>query len=235
MDSLLQNVIGEIEPLNPFSIFLYGSRAGDAYKKDSDYEIGVVFEDDKYVNRSRLHAKVTSSSVKAYPFKKSELIAGTFDTPFQKTFYLREIIEGGRIVFGPDVLSGIPKPPITTLDLIQTIRFEIGYSLAAVLSMRSGDKSVSHEEFSKSCLYGVRCWQILELQKFEINYRSIFENSQLLPLSAEQRSVINAAYSVREGEENISADTIFDNISLLNHIEREIVQAFNTEGNQAII
>jgi len=87
---------------------------------------------------------------------------------FQKSIYLREIIKGGQTIAGEHLLEQIPLLPITTLDLIQRLRFDIGMALAALLSFRAGDTQTSMEEFSKSCLFGLRCLEIIEIKTFQV-------------------------------------------------------------------
>lgn len=137
-----QAITETLQALSKFklkSVFLYGSRGRGDATSESDYEIGVVFDDEKYVQRSEIHAAISNPKVKAYPFKWSELRDGTFSHVFQKSLYLREIVKSGRVIAGENLLEQIAPPPITTLDLIQRTRFDIGMALAALLSYRSGD------------------------------------------------------------------------------------------------
>ncbi len=64
-DPIIQATLKTLEQFHPKSVFLYGSRGRGDAKPDSDYEIGVIFDDDKYVQRSDIHAAVTDSQVKA--------------------------------------------------------------------------------------------------------------------------------------------------------------------------
>lgn len=203
---------------------------------DSDYEIGVIFDDDKYVQRSDIHAAISNPNVKAYPFKWEELLHGTFGHVFQKSIYLREIIVSGHTIAGEQLVEQIPPPSITTLDLIQRLHFDIGMALASLLSFRAGDTQTSMEEFSKSCFFGVRCLEILELKTFPVGYDEIYELSAKIITDPEQRAVLEAAYAVRKGQAVENIDILFNNISLLDsYIEPKIVTAFNTQGNQKII
>jgi hypothetical protein len=76
-DPVIQATLKTLEQFHPKSVFLYGSRGRGDAKPDSDYEIGVIFDDGKYVQRSDIHAAVTDPQVKAYPFKWEELLQGT--------------------------------------------------------------------------------------------------------------------------------------------------------------
>lgn len=235
-DPVIDEVIKTLERFKPKSIFLYGSRGRGDAKSDSDYEVGVVFDDDKYVQRSDIHAAITNSQVKAYPFKWSELSSGTFEHVFQHSIYLREIVKSGKTVAGESLVETITPTPITTLDLIQRLRFDIGQALAALLSYRSGDMPTSMEEFSKSCLFGLRCLEILELREFPEGYEEIYKLASRLQGAEEYRTVIDAAFAQRKEAEPPKIDVIFENISLLDtFIEPKIITYFNEKGNVQVI
>lgn len=235
-DPVIESALHVLSKFKPKSVFLYGSRGRGDAKQDSDYEIGVIFDDDKYVHRSDIHAAITDSQVKAYPFKWGELSSGTFGHVFQKSIYLREIITGGKTIAGERLIEQISLPHITTLDLIQRLRFDIGMALAAILSFRTGDMQTSMEEFSKSCFFGLRCLEILELKTFPVGYEEIYNLSSKLIIDPDYRSVIEAAHKVRNTGEPASIGILFDNISLLDSlIEPKILVAFNTRGNENIL
>lgn len=75
-----------ISNFNPYSVFLYGSRASNSYTENSDYEIGVIFEDDKYVSRSQISKLINDKNYAIYPFRLSEMLNNNIDTPFEKKF-----------------------------------------------------------------------------------------------------------------------------------------------------
>jgi predicted nucleotidyltransferase len=235
-DPIITSTLQALSKFNPKSVFLYGSRGRGDFKADSDYEIGVIFDDDEYVQRSDIHAAISNPDVKAYPFKWSELLHGTFGHVFQKSIYLREIIKGGQTIAGEHLIEQIPPPPITTLDLIQRLRFDIGMALAALLSYRTGDMQTSMEEFSKSCLFGLRCLEIIELKEFPVGYDEIYKLSAKVVTEPKYLEVIEAAYAIRKGEKTPNIDILYNNISLLDSlIEPQIIAAFNAGGNENIL
>lgn len=235
-DRIITDTISALGQFKPRSIFIYGSRGRGDFKEDSDYEIGVIFDDDKYVSRSEIHAAISNPTVKAYSFKWSELLNGAFGRVFQKSIYLREIIMGGKTISGEDLIVQVPPPPITTLDLIQRIRFDIGMALAALLSFRAGDEQTSMEEFSKSCFFGVRCLEILELNTFPLGYDEIYEMSSKVIKEPNYLEVIEAAHKLRDEGLVADIDTLYENISLLDSfIEPKILKSFEASGNKQII
>jgi predicted nucleotidyltransferase len=235
-DSVATDTLKALSKFNPQSVFLYGSRGREEARPDSDYEIGVIFDDDKYVQRSDIHAAITNPKVKAYPFKWGELSSGRFDFLFQKSIYLREIIQGGKTIAGEDLLVHIPVLSITTLDLVQDIRFSIARALDALLSFRSGDTPTSMELFNKSCFFGLRNLEILELKTFPLGYNQIYELSAKVVAEPEYREVIEAAHILRQTGRAASIDMLYENISLLDSlIEPKIVAAFKARGDEEII
>lgn len=235
-DKTLDETITALDKFNPKSIFLYGSRGRGDANPDSDYEIGIIFDDDKYIHRADIHAAITNPNVKAYPFKWGELSEGKLDFLFQKSIYLREIITGGKTIAGEDLIKQIPLVTITTLDLMQRVRFDIGMALAALLSFRTGDMQTSMEEFSKSCFFGLRCLEILELRTFPSGYEEIYELSSKVVEEAKYRKVIEAAHEVRKTGKAPTIDVLYENISLLDSlVEPKLMAAFEAHGNQEII
>lgn len=235
-DPVITSTLQALTRFNPKSVFLYGSRSRKDFTPDSDYEIGVIFDDEKYVQRSDIHAAISNLKVKAYPFKWGELLSGDFGFVFQKSLYLREIIKGGRTIAGEHLVEQIPPVPITTLDLVQDIRFYIGRALDAMMMFRDGDKELGTEVFSKSCFYSLRGLEILELKVFPLGYDEIYDLSAKVVTDSEYREVIEAARAGRKEGKIPAIDMLFKNISLLDTlIEPKILAAFNAQGNKQII
>lgn len=235
-DPVIITTLQALEQFHPKSVFLYGSRGRGDFKPDSDYELGVIFDDNKYVHRADIHAAIINPDVKAYPFKWGELSSGTLDILFQKSIYLREITKGGKTIAGEDLIVQIPSLPITTLDLVQDIRFYIGRALDALLSFRSGDMETSMDAFSKSCFFGLRALEILELKKFPLGYNEIYHLSAKLVTDAEYREPIEAAHAVRKEGKRPEIDMLYQNISLLDSfIEPKILVAFKDIGDRQLI
>ncbi len=220
---------------NAKSIFLYGSRARSDFYKESDYEIGVLMERDKYVGRSEIKKQTNLKGVNIFPFYYEDFIIGNPDTPFVKSIYMREIIEAGKTLAGEKIIENLKQPEIKLVDIIEDLRFNLGYALAATHSYRNGDNETSLLHLAKSCLFGTRDYIIFKTQKFLINYDEILSTSKSLNLE-EYSGLPIYAYKLRKKETGLSEQNLFKNISYLNKfIETEFVKVFQKKGNIVLI
>ena len=120
------------------------------------------------------------------------------------------------------------------MDLLQRIRFDTGFALAAILSKRNGDEITAATEFPKSCLFGVRCLIILDTKNFPLTYNDIYEQSKKLDLG-EYREVVDHAFAVRKGEK-IDENFLYRNVSLLNKvIKNRILESLRKDGDKILI
>lgn len=231
----LADVVSGIESFNPESVFLYGSRARTDHLKISDHEVGVLFPADRYVGRSELAKAIGREGYSIYPFRLEDFIAGKIDTPFQRAIYMRELVEGGKTIAGKPIIEGLRPSEIKTLDLLQRINFDLGYALAAVMAERNGDNVSAGQEFAKSCLFGIRCLEILQLRQFPLTYDEIYElSSQVTP--AEYQQVVDAAFKARQTHEPVPSNLLFKNISLLNQVvQPALLSSFEQQGNSVVL
>ncbi|MSU76033.1 nucleotidyltransferase domain-containing protein [Patescibacteria group bacterium] len=218
----------------PKSVFLYGSRARQDFTERSDYEIGALFREAAYVPRSKIAEAVQIDGVNVYPFVYEDLLAGKVDTPFQQAIYLRELSEGAKTIHGEKVVEKLKAPPISTVDLMQEIAFDKGVAVAAVRARQEKDAISTSVNFAKSCLFGTRVLEILELQEFPIEYDQIYAlSAKVVP--AEHQDVVEAAQRVRKGGEMVR-DDIFRNIALLNqYVEPRVLKAFHENGDAVVL
>lgn len=197
----------------------------------SDYEVGVLYKKENVILRAELEKLSPSENVNIYPFEYEGLKEYMIDTPFPKNIYIKELIEGGKTLSGEKVLENLPSPKISTLDLIQRINFDMGWSLTSLLSHRHGDLITASTTFAKSCLFGVRCLIILENNKFPLTYKEIQEAAREVDLG-EYSDIVDHAMYVRLGAE-LEKEKIYRNISFLNRfISPKILNAFEQHGNQ---
>ena len=224
-----------IKLCNPTSIFLYGSRARTDFLKRSDFEIGVLIPERSYFSRADIKKNINISNISIYPFKFEDFINGIIDTPFQKSIYLRELISAGKTVYGKKVIDHMKPPAITVVDLMQDLRFNIGYALGALISHRNKDFKTASLEFYKSCLFGTRSLLILKKRKFALTYDEIFSLSKEINLDI-YAALVKIAYQCRLGKTKYAETDLFKNISYLNKfIEPELMKYFKLHGNKIVI
>lgn len=235
MDEKINEMIAGIgRQLNPVSMFLYGSRARGDHYEGSDYEIGVLYSRDKKISRTEIRNLNTLDNAYFYPFEYEGFLNYNIDTPFTENIYFRDIIGMGKTVFGKNVVENFKSPSINTLDLLSEVRFESGLALASVFSFRRNDIVTSKEEFSKSCLFGLRCLIILETKQFPYSFEQIYKSFSLLEID-EYKDLIDNAFEIRKGGE-IQESDLYRNISFLNRIvKRKILEKVRSEGNSDLI
>lgn len=216
-----------IKNYNPYSIFLYGSRATDSSNDISDYEIGVIFEDNKYVSRSELTKMVNNPNFAIFPFRLSEIVNYDIDTPFQKSIYMSVLINGGsKHLYGEPVLQKLKSPKIIIDDLIADVNFNLGVAMTSVRVYKSGNNNLASDLFAKSCLYATRDLIYYYSQKLCLSYKEIYENSGDLEILNDYMEIINYAYAIRIGKNvDEKAQLYYKNISYINKfILKEIVE-----------
>ncbi len=220
---------------NPISIFLYGSRARTDFMKKSDFEIGVFFSKDNYAGRNEIKKIVSNELFNIYPFEYEHFIQGKIDTPFQKNIYLCELILAGKTLSGEKIIEKMKAPQIGIIDLIQDLRFNLGYALASVISHRNGDKKTASYEFYKSCLFATRDLEILQLKVFPIGFNNILNFSKKLNIN-EYKNLVEKAFNIRKSKQKYKEQDIFKNISYINEfIEPLLLESFEKNKNMKFI
>ncbi len=224
-----------IKTYNPVSVFIYGSRARKDFLKNSDFEIGVVTHTDGFAGSNKLNDTFAKDGINVYLFKLDDFKNGIIDTPFQKNIHLRELIAAGKTLHGEKIIENMKTPAITIVDVVQDLRFNIGYALGALIAHRNKDFKTASLEFYKSCLFGTRSLLILKKRKFALSYDEIFSLSKELDLDI-YSDLVTTAYNCRTGRAKYSEIHIFQNISYLNKfIEPELMKYFEKYGNKTLI
>jgi predicted nucleotidyltransferase len=227
-----QVILDAIKDSSPLSAFLYGSQAHGDATTTSDYEIGLIFDDENYVSRREIHDRVKLDNVRIYPFRLSELKNYRPDTPFPRKLYMRELISFGRTIYGEKVIENLPRPKLTTVDLLGVIRFEIGLAYGAFRAHRSLGHDAADYAFFKSCVYGARCLILLSGDDYPINYAESLEMAKDLTGNDEFKVVLDAAHDYRVGKlTRIDSDLIFRNMSFLTAIENQILDKYDSSGD----
>lgn len=228
--SVLEAIFNKTKPI---SIFLYGSRARSDFKKDSDYEVGIIYDKNK-TSRSELAKMHNLKNVVIYPFLLNDLKNYDLDTPFPKAIYLKELIETGKTILGEKVLEAMESPKITTIDLIERTAFDIATAFAAMRSFRNNDLISAAINF-KSAMFGARVLEILKLHKFPYTYDEIYQESKNLKLDKEYEELLENAMEIRNKGE-IQEKYLFKNISFLNQmVMKEAKRDYKENGDRIIL
>lgn len=235
MDKAQQIADDLLKFTNARSIFLYGSRARTDFYSESDYEVGVLMDRKKYISRAEIKSRFDIKGINIFPFYYDNFVAGNPDTPFQKSIYMREIIEAGKTLAGEKIIESLQPPVISLLDIIQDVRFNLGYALAATHSFRNGDNLTASLHLAKSCLFGTRNYIIFKTNKLLISYDNIVKASKELDLQEYQDLPAYAA-KLRKEEVGVDDKSLFQNISYLNKfIENDLMASFRKEGDRALV
>lgn len=216
----IQNLATELVDRGARSVFLYGSRARGDNLPNSDWEIGVIFDQEKYVSRREL-APLQTDGVVIYPFKHEELAAGIADVPFTRSIWLTELITTAKTIGGEEVTSKIPLPEITSFDIIADNSFYKARSLDAMIAQREGQDSLARELLVKSALLGARVLILAQGMQFPKNYPDIVRIATPL-LDAESQAILSRALEVRTQKGTVTANETFDNIGLQMEVEEKI-------------
>lgn len=214
----INQVISKLEKFKPVSIFLYGSQATNSQNSQSDYEIGVIFEDESYVNRTTLRKDIPDSKFAIFPFKESEIKNCSIDTPFQKNIYIASLVQGnGKTIYGEEIVENIAMPQISTQDLLMDTSFNLGYALSAVRVMKIGQIQLANEFFYKSLFYSTRNLLFFRSGKLISGYNNIYNQAKTLDLPDQYQALLDAAFNLRNGIiSEIDSSLYFKNISYIN-------------------
>lgn len=211
-----EKIIEILKSFNPFSIFIYGSQASQNSK--SDYEIGVIFNDDSYVSRKEIKTKIANSNYNIFPFKLTDIKNHTIDTPFQKNIYITSLINGNaKTIYGKKLIETLELPKISKCDLLMDTSFNLGYALSAVRLMKENILDLANEFLYKSMFYATRNLFYSKYQILLTGYNTIFEQSKKLNLPEEYQELLNIGNKLRNEEiTEIDSSIYFKSISYIN-------------------
>lgn len=220
LDELLRKIWEESTPV---SIFVYGSMARDDFENDSDYEIGIIYEEDKKWSRQKLGELHDYKNVKIYPFILEELEKGEIDTPFPQVIYLQTLLKEGCVLYGKKLEEIIKEKKITKEDLFESVGFCLGRAYSAIVSSRQNDLVAVRDDFTKSALYGLQILIFIKIGELVFSYKEIQEKSKDL-IPEEFKELINHAIEVRKGNMVIKTPLLYKNISFLNKVVLKAVK-----------
>lgn len=231
MQEIVDMIMGTHKPV---SVFLYGSRARMDFRPDSDHEVGVLHRADSKIGRAALKEINPHKDIVVYPFEYESLLQGEIDTPFPERIYLRSLVTGARTLAGERIVESLIPPPIRCVDVLQTLVFETGIALAAVLADRSGDTKNAQEEFSKSCLFAARCLAIVEMGAFPASYDDIVAAVSRIDLG-EYSEVVQHAVEVRSGRE-LNPAMLYKNLSFHNQfVKPKVMAVLEERGTEHVL
>ena len=215
---MVENIIEILKSFEPLSIFLYGSNATKSTNSKSDFEIGIIFEDLKYVSRSEIQLKVNNKNYNVFPFKLSEIQNNTIDTPFQKNIYMASLICGNaKTIFGEVIIENLKIPKISKIDLLMDTSFCLGRALSAVALMKENIKDLANEIFYKSLFFATRNLFYAKFKVLLSGYNKIFEQSKKLDIPEEFRILLILGNKLRNEEiTDIDSVMFYKNVSYIN-------------------
>lgn len=216
MTKSIDEAVDKLKTLDPISIFLMGSFARDEWQSKSDAEVAIVFSDENYQSRTKLKP-FTTEKVRVYPFRKLELLNLSSVIPFPRKFYFWWLKRTAKTLWGKNVLDEM-EVEVSADDLKESITFQKGIALSAMVSLRNGDNETAEWGFSKSCLFGTI--SALALRKIEVitfKRAVAFAREEF----AEFFDVIQKAEAVWEGKKQIEEKDIFRNFEYFAFLEKE--------------
>lgn len=213
-----EEVINLLKKLTPKSIFLYGLQVNKNTNSKSDYEIGIIFEDEKYISRSAIKKLIPDNKYAVYPFKLNELKSYNIDTPFQQNIYILSLISGNaKTIYGDIIIETLTPPEISVMDLLMDTSFNLGYALTAVRVMRTGNKDLANELMYKSMFYTTRNMLYAKTGKIINGYNNIYKEALKLNIPAEYQDLLEASFNLRnETIKEIPSSLYYKNISYIN-------------------
>jgi len=229
----IQKVITEIyDKTSPETLFLYGSHARGDYTKDSDYEIGILYEKEQRIKREDLAKMHIIQNLHLYSFALEEFIHYNAQIPFTLSIYFRELLEKGAItLLGKPILEKMKPPQIVMSDILEELSFDKARALSAMLSFRQNDFHSASDHLIKSCLYASKMLLLLEKGIFVSRYDEILKQLQSLPVNVIYISLIESALQIREGKNKVDIKKIHENMSYCEFIFRKAEEKYRIEGD----
>ena len=227
---IITSVVRRIEStFKPLSIFVYDSNVDSGAQGKNDMNLGVIFEDNKYVERKNIIELISSGTTSITPFKLSEITSHDVETLFQKNLFIKSLANGGaKTVYGDKIVEELKEPKVTAKDLLMDTYFNLGRAMSAVQSNKNEkikSSAAANELFYKSCLLCARNLVYFSTKKFPVTYLDIYIAAIKLELPKEYISLLETAYSLRN-EPNKKLDTkyYYSNIKYINQFVLEVLQ-----------
>lgn len=206
-----RNTLKALIALDPVSIALTGSAGSGEMGKRSDIESAVIFRDGNYVSRRELK-RFTTKKLRIYPFHLEEILKLKAKSPFANKFYFWWLSRNSKTVYGEQILENL-HVKLTASDLREEIDYARGTALAAMVSLRNGDKETAGWGFTKSCLLATAAAVGLKRKRPASSYREAVKmGSTAFP---RWKRLIRKAEQMRRRGSVPSEQDIFDNLEYL--------------------
>lgn len=200
------------------SAFMYGSFARGDFEAGSDVEVGLIFRREHKVSRSELARLNTSTHISIYPYILEDILNYQPDVPFPKKIFMYELISTARTLLGKDIIGQLALPKIENSDLLETITFEKGFAISAVIAYRNGEMKTARKLFLSSCLFASRILLLIKTQKFIFHYQEIIENTLKLDLDEEYKEILRHVLELRKKDITIDSSLLFRNLKYLDMV-----------------
>jgi len=234
----LKEVTHTLETLfEPLSIFLYGSMVRGDTNSQSDYEVGIIFNDNDYISRRELSKAVNSSMYRIYPFRLSEITNSSIDTPFQKNIFIRSLVSGNaKTLSGEAIIENLKKPVIRGTDIYEELSFNLGYAFSAMHTYRDGNLELTKSFLYKSCLYATRAYCMVIKKEICLGYGNVCDLSKTVSLPKEFEELIKFAYDLRcEKDIEFNDMYIYKNLTYINKYIFSELDKIITDKNAIIL
>ncbi len=231
----LTEITSRLNPLNPVSVILYGSRARTDAMERSDYEVGALFRNADNVTFPKVKSAIDLPGVNVYPFAYEDFLDGRFDTPFQENIYRRELIVAGKTIGGEKVIENMAPPNITIQDALEDICFRSGGALDAFQNIREGHQKMGGLMFYKTMLFATRDLVMLELGEFPTTYDGILQEGRKLDLGI-HTDLVEKAYDLRINPGELSIERAVQGVTYVNdHVKRLIRDKWKANRDLIIV
>lgn len=179
--------------------------------KRSDVESAIIFRSRNYVSRRELK-RFATNKLRIYPFRLEEVLKLKAKSPFANKFYFWWLSHNSKTVYGERILENL-HVKLAASDLREVIDHARGVALAAMVSLRNGDKETARWGFTKSCLLATAAAVGLKRKRPASSYREAVKmGSTTFP---RWKRLIRKAERMRRRGGVPSEQDIFDNLKYL--------------------
>ena len=127
------------------------------------------------------------------------------------------ITGNAKTIYGKNIIESLPKPTITTNDLLMDTSFNLGIALSAVKVLKSGNIELANELMYKSMLYTTRNLIYFTTKKLIVGYNNIYNESKKFNCLNDYVELLETAIQLRNQTlKDIDHSVYYKNISFIN-------------------